>query len=86
MKFDPTSPSHFYKALAVELRLKAPAVSVHFQWTAQQIVSLASQGGLYSGQQGARGDLNVYVCIHTFEASLSKPQIYCLYGLYMCVT
>ena len=42
--------------------LIAPTVSKHFQWTAQQVVSLAGQGAIYIL---ANDDLNIPVSIKT---------------------
>ena len=48
VKFDSTFPFMFLQSTgSVTKTLTSPAVSVYFQWGAQQVVSLAGEGALY---------------------------------------
>ena len=48
MKYDPNFPFTYLQSTGGGTKtLTTPPVSVHFQWTAQQVVRLAGQGSLY---------------------------------------
>lgn len=65
MKFDPNFPFTVLQSTGAGTKtLTSPAVSVHFQWTAQQVVSLAGQGALYI-LANKELDLPVSITIHT---------------------
>jgi hypothetical protein len=65
MKFDPSFPFTFLQSTGCGTKtLTSPAVSIHFQWTAQQVVSLAGQGALYI-LANKELDLPVSIKMHT---------------------
>ena len=75
MKFDPSFPFTFLQSTGGGTKtLTSPAVSVHFQWTAQQVVSLAGQGALYI-LANKELDLPVSQCIHAHKIGPSLNYI-----------